>query len=248
MYAIRSYYETSFGVLGAVTSFSCYETGELKGVKLGDKNMVLTHAGELIPFYTETPRRKNKESLTFHKNGLIKAIALEEQQEIMTPIGEFPAELVTFYESGELSRFFPLDGQISGFWSEKDEKELNIPFSFEFEFGAFTASLVGISFYKSGDIKSITLFPGEIININSPAGNLNAKTGFSLYENGGIKNIEPATPSPVKTPIGVLTAFDTQAVGISADDCSLKFDEDGRIISLINISDTIFVQSENGEP
>lgn len=31
---------------------------------------------------------------------------------------------LTFYENGELKRVFPLDGKISGFWSEEEEKRL----------------------------------------------------------------------------------------------------------------------------
>ncbi len=241
-----NYLQTPFGILGGVISYSCYESGELKDVMLSEKNIILTHAGELVPFYTETPRRKYKSSLTFHENGLVKSVSLENQQEIETPIGEFPAELVTFYDTGELHRFFPLDGKISGFWTEKEEKELNIPFSFEFKFGAFTAMIIGICFYKSGDIKSLTLFPEEVITLDTPCGKINVRTGFSLYESGSIHTIEPAVPALIDTPIGKISAFDTQATGITADSCSLVFSDDGKVKSLVTSSDRIAVQTPDG--
>jgi hypothetical protein len=77
--------QMSFGILGGVTGYECYETGELQNVRLGERNMLLTHAGELIPAYTETVRRKRKPSLEFYKNGLTRSVCLEEQQEIVTP-------------------------------------------------------------------------------------------------------------------------------------------------------------------
>lgn len=238
--------QTQFGILGGVVSFSCYENGEPKDVMLSEKNMILTHAGELVPFYTETHRRKHKSSVTFHRNGLVKSVSLEQQQEIMTPIGEFPAELVTFYETGELNRFFPLDGKIDGFWTEKDERELNIPFNFELEFGSISAMLVGICFYKSGEIKSLSLFPEEIITLNAPCGEVKVKNGFSLFEDGRLHSLEPAVPVRVDTPIGKINAFDTQAIGITADSCSLAFDESNRISSLITSSDRIAVTMPDG--
>jgi hypothetical protein len=220
------------GVFAGVESYACYPDGELEGVKLSEKNMLVTHAGELIPAYTETNRRKNKFSVEFYKGGTIKAIALNDVQEIQTPIGEFPAELVTFFETGELSRFFPLDGKIGGMWSEKEEKALAIPLSFNLPFTSFTAIISGIAFYKSGNIRSITLFPGETVRITTKYGEMSTRNGFSLYESGKLESLEPAVPTFIKTPNGPLNAFDPDAVGINADINSLVFDEQGEIIAL----------------
>ncbi len=239
---------TPYGFISGITAKSFYENGAIKELMLNEKNVVITHAGELIPFYSEeTPRRKYKSCLTYHQNGMVKSVSLNEQQDIITPIGEFPAELVTFYDSGELKRFFPLDGKISGFWSEEDERNLNIPFNFEFYFSSFTAMLVGICFYKSGDIRSLTLFPGETILVATKNyGEFKVKTGFSLYENGNLKSIEPAVPTPVTTKIGCINAYDVNAVGINADSNSIEFDEEGSIISLVTSSDRIAVKSPEG--
>jgi len=223
------------GVLAGVESYSCYPDGELLGVRLSEKNMLVTHAGELVPAYTETHRRKNKYSVEFYKCGMIKKIALDEVQEVQTPLGKLPAELVMFFEKGELKRIFPLDGKIGGMWSEQEEKSLAIPLSFELPFTAFTAIIGGIAFYQSGVIRSITLFPGETVPIATAYGEIRAHNGFSLYETGKLESLEPSVPVVIQTPIGALTAFDPNAVGVNADINSLVFDEDGKVISLITV-------------
>lgn len=244
----ENYIQTSFGILNGISASSYYPSGCVKDVVLNEKNMIVTHVRELIPYYGEdNQRRKYKSSVTFFNNELVKSVSLNEQTDIQTPIGEFPAELVTFYETGELKRVFILDGKITGFWTEEDERNLNIPFSFDFDFTKFSAMLVGICFYKTGDIRSITLFPKEVINVSTKNyGDISVKTGFSLYENGLLKSIEPAVPTPIQTPIGVLNAYDVNSLGINADSNSIEFDEEGRLVKLITSSDKIAVQEANG--
>jgi hypothetical protein len=106
--------------------------------------------------------------------------------------------------------------------------------------------IIGICFYKSGDIKSLTLFPEEVITLDTPCGKINVRTGFSLYESGSIHTIEPAVPALIDTPIGKISAFDTQATGITADSCSLVFSDDGKVKSLVTSSDRIAVQTPDG--
>ena len=236
------------GVLAGVESYSCYPDGELLGVKLSEKNMLVTHAGELVPAYTENHRRKNKYSVEFYQSAKIKKIALDEMQEVKTPLDELPAELVTFYESGELKRVFPLDGKISGMWSEQEEKALAIPLSFELPFTAFSAVIGGIAFYKSGVIRSITLFPCETVPISTSLGEIIAHNGFSLYESGKLESLEPSAPVVIQTPIGALSAFDPNAAGVNADINSLVFDEDGKIIELTTVNNRVAAQSENEPP
>jgi hypothetical protein len=235
------------GALAGVESYSCYPGGELLGVKLAAKNTLSTNAGELVPAYTENHRRKNKYSVEFYQSGMIKKIALNEMQDVQTPLGELPAELVTFFETGELKRVFPLDGKISGMWSEQEEKTLAIPLSFELPFTAFTAIINGIAFYHSGVIRSITLFPGETIPIATTYGEIMARNGFSLYESGKLESLEPSAPLAIQTPIGALTAFDPNASGINADINSLAFDEDGKIIALTTVHNRIAARTAEGQ-
>jgi len=234
------------GVFAGVESYACYPDGELEGIRLSEKNMLVTHAGELVPAYTETHRRKIKYSVEFYRNGMIKAVALDEQQEIQTPIGESPAELVTFFETGELKRFFPLDGKISGLWSEEEEKALAIPLAFDLSFTNFTAVINGVGFYKNGNIRSITLFPGETVTIKTGYGEIVTRGGFSLYESGELESLEPSRQTQIQTPIGVIACFDPNAVGVNADSNSLVFDRQGRVIALVTVGSRIAVQTEGG--
>ncbi|MFI3226518.1 MAG: hypothetical protein R3Y09_03805 [Clostridia bacterium] len=235
--------QTTFGILGAISSYDVYDSGELKSVILKGENVVITHAGELTPYYTETPRRKYKPSVKFYKDGMIKSVSLENQQELITPIGELLAELVTFYNTGELHRVFPLDGKLSGFWGEEEEKELHIPLTFDLDFTEFTACISCLCFYKTGDIKSITLYPNEEIKINKIA----VRHGLSLYESGALQSCEPAKPTMIDTPLGKILAFDPEAVGVTADSNSLVFYEDGTLKSLITTAHKVQVQDENGK-
>ncbi len=235
-----------FGILGGVSSVQKRPNGALESVILTENNVIVTHAGDLYAAYTQTPRRKHKPSVEFYESGLVKAVALEEQQDVLTPIGELPAERVTFYPDGELHRVFPVDGQLSGFWSEEEEKEMNIPLSFDFGFTVFTAMLTSLCFYKSGAIKSVTLYPGEVIEVNTPLGSFSVRHGFSLYESGELQSFEPAVPVHIQTPVGKLTAFDTTSVGVSADDNSVTLSPDGQVIGLKAGSNRIMAQRDGG--
>jgi len=233
-------------VLAGVESYSCYPDGELLGVKLSEGNMLATNAGELIPAYTETHRRKNKYSVEFYQCGAIKKIALDEMQKVKTPLGELPAELVIFFETGEIKRVFPLDGKISGLWTEQEEKKLAVPLSFKLPFTAFTALIGGIAFFQSGVIRSITLFPGETVLVAAKCGEIMARNGFSAYESGKLESLEPSAPVVIQTPIDAITAFDPNAIGINADINSLVFDEDGRVISLVTTLTKVEAQTADG--
>jgi len=239
--------QISTGIFGDVTSLSKYPSGEIESIRLSGMNMVVTHAGEMIPAYTETPRRKNKPSVEFYRDGMIKGIILEEQKEVLTPIGELPAEHVTFYPTGEVHRVFITDGQISGYWSEEDEKQHNIPLNFQFDFAEFTAYLNALCFYQDGSIKSVSLFPGEKIKVETPAGFLETGIGFSLYESGELKSVEPIEPTLINTPIGDFMAYDPDAVGVHADTNSMCFDEQGRMNSFKTVDHKLMIQTDEKE-
>ncbi|MFA9380068.1 MAG: hypothetical protein ACERKO_03305 [Acetanaerobacterium sp.] len=240
--------QTQYGALTGVALANYYDDGTLKDCVLGERNVLTLPCGALVPQYGEEHvRRKNSKSLSFFRSGALKAALLEEQQGLSTPMGEFPAELVTFYETGEMRRVFPLNGKLSGYWSEQDESQLAFPFQFEFSFGTFAAKIVGLHFYQSGALKSLTLFPGEVVTLATPIGDIAVKTGFSLYESGALRSVEPAQPVVVMTDIGPLAAYDCNALGIHADSNSLCFYEQGGLYRLTSSSDRIAAISENGK-
>lgn len=246
MWLEQGYLQTSYGIFAGVDGISTYTGGEVESLRLSERNVIMTEIGELIPAYTENNRRKNKASVEFDRQGLVTGVLLEEIQEVQTPIGELPAERVKFYSTGELYRLFILDGQISGFWSETDERELNIPLSFHLGFTSFQAMLNGICFYRDGGIRSITLFPGEHITVTTPLGEVETGVGLSLYESGALCSVEPAEAVLVETPIGQLTAYDADQNGLNADSNSLVFTEDGRVRGLMTCDNMIYVQTEEG--
>ena len=198
-----------------------------------------------LPYYTDNDRRKLSSSVRFYPNGNIKAIYLENRILINTPCGTFSAELITFYPDGKLCRVFPLNGKVSEYWSEENEKKLIDSMPFSFSVGKFLARPMCLHFYESGNLKSLTLQSTEFITINTPIGNLKVKCGFSLYESGRLCSAEPSSPQKILTPIGMLSVFDPESVNLSADRCSLVFTENGDILSLKTIN-SISITSNEG--
>ncbi len=233
--------------LKGITSFTTYDGGELKDCKLKEYNLIHTKYGDLVPQYGDPGfRKKQLAALSFYKSGKIKSISLEQQTEISTPIGTLPAELVTFFEDTSINSLFPLNGQISGFWSEEEEGKLAQKLHFSFPFGDFCAKIIGLRFYPDGRVRSLILWPNERIIIDTPAGKMPVRIGFKLFEDGSIESVEPAEPFLIKTPIGSINAYDTDALGIDADKNSVRFDEKGKLTSLCTF-DIITVRKKSGE-
>ncbi len=225
-----------------IVGYSEYPDGQLKECMLGACNEVQTPCGILVPQYDNGDmRRKYTKSLSFYKSGAVESISLHKQTPVNTPLGIIPAELITFYESGAVKRIFPLNGKISGYWSENDEYGLAQEFEFSFPFGTIRAKIIGVQFYEAGTVKSLTFWPGESIEIPTRVGIIKTRIGMSLYPDGQIKSLEPAQPVSVCTPIGEITAFNTAAIGINGDVNSLCFDKSGVIKSLVTSSDIITV-------
>ncbi|MVB11212.1 hypothetical protein CAFE_19200 [Caprobacter fermentans] len=235
--------DTRYGRLAGCFDEEFYSGGTLKSCSFECENHVETGCGTLIPrFGPENARRKYGKAVGFYPDGAIKRVVLEKQAGVISPIGEFPAELVTFYENGSVCRVFPLNGKISGFWSEADEEKLAVPLHFSFDFGEFSAKMISIHFYPGGSIQSITLFPCERITLQTPLGKVKIRGGFSLYEDGRLQSMEPAEPTPVTTPIGVLHAFDSNPVVVTADRNSLCLEPGGSVARLSTVTDEIIVQ------
>jgi antitoxin component YwqK of YwqJK toxin-antitoxin module len=202
----------------------------------------------LIPQYqTEGVRNKYINSLSFYESGALKKLALQEQSLVLTNSGSMKAELITFYESGKIKRLFPLNGKITGYWTEDNEYELAEPMELSFSFGTFNKRVIGILFYEAGEIKSITFWPKELVKLKTPAGTVVGHFGIALYPEGNLKSCEPAYPILVDTAIGKLTAFDMEAIGINGDSSSLNFYENGSIKSILTSTDRITVSCINKE-
>lgn len=242
--------KTINGTIDGVVNFETYGDGAVKSCILKAYNLIETNFGPVVPQYNVVGygerQKKYRSSIAFFPKGQIKSVALENQTPIQTPIGTYPAELLTFYEDGSINRIFPLNGKIDGFWSEENEGEKAEKYSFEFSFGHFDAKIIGLHFYPSGALKSITLWPGEQITLRLYNKNITVRIGFSLYENGSLKSIEPATPTKINTIIGEILAYDIDALGIHADENSVNFDLKGELVSLKSIHSGINIIDKNG--
>jgi hypothetical protein len=230
--------------LKGITTTSQY--GNTIIYRLNEKNIIDTEYGKLIPAYTEDDaRRKYNGSISCSNNGHLHSISLESMTDIMTPIGPVPAEHMIFYDTGEIKRIFPVNGKISGYWSEQDERRLCPLLKICHPLTTFKSRIINLTFYRSGNIKSITLWPNERIYVRSPVGKILVKNGFSLYENGTLRSLEPAKPVDLETPIGLIVAFDTTAIGINADNSSVTFDNTGKIASLKTDSIRVTISTDS---
>ncbi|MBC3804610.1 hypothetical protein GH808_09220 [Acetobacterium fimetarium] len=231
-----------YGPLTGVTFSETYKNGILKGCAFNQANHIKTPLGTLIPNHGEsTLRNREGLSLEFFRSGQIKSIDLAAATGVATSLGLLSAERISFYESGSIHRLFPLNGRINGYWTENDEYTLAEPIAFDLLVGDFTAKIVSLCFYESGALKSLTLWPQEIIEIKSPDGLIKVRYGFSLYENGNLKSFEPALPEPVDTPVGIILAYDCNAHGINCDQNSVTYGQDGTISSLLTSNSGLMV-------
>ncbi|MFA6962094.1 MAG: hypothetical protein WC205_15170 [Opitutaceae bacterium] len=241
--------ETRYGALTGVSNFMTYPDGSLKSCMLGAENRIQTPAGEIIPQYRVAElgerQKKHRSSLSFFENGQLKSASLDRAMPLQTPMGIFSAEFVTFYEDGSLNRLFPLNGQVDGYWSEKNEGAMAEVWNFDLPVGRFSAKIISLHFYPGGALKSVTLWPGQQIRLETPAGLMDIRTGFSLYENGLIRSVEPAVPVELTTPIGLVKAFDAEMIGMNADQSSIQFSPAGLLSSVKTIHTGIKVASSD---
>lgn len=233
---------TKYGYLSGISLVERFSNGKIKECTLSEENELITYYGKLIPQYRQDNiRRKYISSICFYENGNIKSISLNNQTNIKTELGTLGAEKITFYEDGSLKRVFPLDGKLTGYWTEEDEYNLAKEYEFQFLFATFKCKVIGIKFYRNQRVESITFWPKEHVKISSTLGNINIKIGMSVYENGNLKSCEPAEVTPINTSIGIINAYDINAIGINGDANSLNFHEDGILKSIVTSTDSIEV-------
>jgi len=231
--------DTRYGALSGISNSMTFPDGSLQSCILEVENRIQTPVGELIPQYRMAElgerQKKYRSSLDFFENGQIKSAALDRAMPLQTPLGIFEAELVTFYDNGAINRLFPLNGQVDGYWSEKMEGELAKVLDFDLPVGKFSAKIISLHFYRSGALKSLTLWPGQRITIATPCGPMRTRTGFSLYEDGSLRSVEPSSVVELATPVGRVKAYDAEMLGMNADQNSIQFSPTGTLKSVKTI-------------
>jgi hypothetical protein len=217
--------------LGAV---DFYPNGVLRGAVLTEPNRVHLPIGEYTPnYHYDSPRSKHAPSISFFPSAKVKSVRFDRSEDIRLPSGMVvAAEKLSFYESGRIKKVFPLDGGLSGYWSEEDERTLAKKMDLTFSFGKLSLLVSALAFYETGQIRSVTLWSGEKLDISVGGTEYPVRIGFSLDPFGRVTSLEPQVPVKVSTPLGVLEAFDPFAIGLSADSNSLKFNEKGEVLAL----------------
>jgi hypothetical protein len=242
-------FNTIYGQLHGAEFRTLFSNGKTDGCLVKEKNLLNTPYGDLVPQYeTEDMGRRQHKPFYFYKNGTIKSVPLQSQTLIRTPVGGISAELVTFYESGNLKRVFPLDGKLSGFWTARNEFALAEEITISSPLGSIRSKFIALQFYESGALKSLTLWPGEFLSLTTPAGLIRIRTGIAFHEDGAIRLLEPAGVVRVETPVGTLTAYDNEPQGIHGDLNSLEFTPEGEIMALKTVSEEITVIDQLGNP
>jgi hypothetical protein len=216
--------------LNGVLSSKTDRPSQYTSIWLGQPNTIRTPYGDFVPRHSKPDyRRRDGASLTLYANGSLRSIELEEQTAVVTPQGDWEAEFVLFYEEGPVMAVFPRNGKLGFGWTQKDEGEILERHNFNLSFGSFSAKVINLRFHKSGALRSVTLWPGETVALDTPAGKIKVRTGFTLHEDGSLRSVEPATPTPVETPAGMVTAYNPMNSGIDATMASLVFDASGDV-------------------
>lgn len=192
-------------------------------------------------------RSRDRKAVIYDEAGKIKSIYLNEIQKIKTSVGTIDCEMVTFYPNGNLHRVFPTYAKISGFWSEEEEGERLEPLTIHTPFYEFRAKISCFCFYPDESIKSITLWPGETVQIEKNDMKIRVRYGLSFYPNGALKSVEPALPVKVEHKTGIYHAFDFMATGVTGDKTSLNFYENGDLLSLKSNMTGISITDKEGK-
>ncbi|MBN1278445.1 MAG: hypothetical protein K9I59_03205 [Chlorobium sp.] len=233
---------TRYGKLSGIEFKTLFSNGKTDGCLVSRHNVLETPYGNLVPQYeAEDMGRRTTKPVYFYKDGSLKSIALQTQTPIATPVGLLPAELVTFHKSGTIRRVFPLDGRLSGFWSWQNEFALAETTTIDSPVGSISAKFINIQFYESGALKSITLWPGQVITVLTPVGSISVRKGIAFYESGEIRSFEPLKKTELSTPIGKMLAYDNEPNGIHGDINSVQLAPDGSVEALCTVDHAVQV-------
>lgn len=223
--------------------------GLLESVQPLEAISLKTNVGLLTPIYeVEDHGRQKLSPVKFCSKGLIKTINLQNSTKVETSIGKISTELITFYPEGQIRRLFPLNGKLSGYWSENDEYKLAESIDIKTPLGIINAKPIYFHYYKTGELKSVTFWPKEKIILKTHIGDIEIKTGVSFYKSGKLHSLEPANPITIETPIGRIKAFDPDPIGVNGEKNSLSFHEDGTIERISTIATKVKVNDLEFSP
>lgn len=224
------------------------QNGGIDTVLTGERMVLETSVGKMIPRYTVDDESRKKEApVKFYRTGELKSLPLEEATEIVTSLGMIKAELLTFYQNGALRRLFPLNGKITGYWTEENEYTLAETLEIPTPIGPLSVKPIYLQFFENGELESVGFWPKERVSINSSVGKVKIRKGISFYRNGNLRGFEPAQEIQVESPIGLIKVFDPDPQGLHAESNAVDFYENGEIKSLTTSSTQVSVEIDKGE-
>ena len=180
-------------------------------------------------------RKKYRTPVEYYPDGTVRSIYLQEPEEVTLPEGVFQVELMTFYEDGNIKRLFPLYGQLSSYWGVEDEVKNAPEYVFTINGEEKKLRPQCIFFYPSGKIRSITLWPEDSVTVKTSIGPVTSKLGVELYEDGNVRSIEPVFGTSFTVEYGEAKPFMVRKHMLHAEDASIRFDENGNIISFATL-------------
>lgn len=247
---------TKLGELEGAMCRWAYGNGVPREVKLTAKNRLKTTVGEITPHYcSEREIPYGDSDVLLYSDGAVKYVSLMEAVMLKTPVGVIPCNSLMFYEDSSLKHVFWNDElELEAIHAEnfgRGTDEISIHFDTCERFGRIMGSgvnnndyagvITGVSFYRSGAVKMITIAAGESIEINTSLRKLHVRNAISFYESGRVKAFEPACPVTVDTLIGTFCAYNPLASPGCALECSLSFSEEGYVRSLVTTRNTVSV-------
>lgn len=238
---------TAFGDIPVAEPEELHPDGTLRACLPAEPCVLATPLGPLTPQHsTDDVRRKIVQAVEFYADGGLRSMALETRTTVPTPLGPLPAEFVTFHPCGAVHRVFPLNGKLSGYWSQEDEASLAEPLDLPTPLGPVRAKVICVRFDAGGQLAGVTLWPGESVTVPTPVGPVPARIGIRFWPGGALRSLEPAEPVSVPTPVGEIRAYDPDAVGISGDDNSLAFDPSGALVRVSTVQSVLRVERGEG--
>ncbi len=199
-------------------------------------------------------RKKYRCPVEYHLNGNVRSVYLQDTEEVTLPAGRFQAELMTFYEDGNIKRLFPLYGQLSSYWGVEDEVQNAPEYVFALNGQDLKVRPQCIYFYPSGEIRSITLWPGDSITVTTPKGQVTSKLGVEVYEDKTIRSIEPVFGTVFETEYGNAKPFMVRKHMLHAEDASSRFDREGNLTGFatlqtkVEVNDRVFKAGDYRSP
>ncbi|KUG27652.1 hypothetical protein ASZ90_002510 [hydrocarbon metagenome] len=238
---------TRFGTFGVQGLVERYGGGAVRAAMPCAGTVIATAHGVFTPRHaSQDERTKTGPSLEFFPDGGLRSIILESRTPVATPAGEVLAEQILFHPDGSLRRVFPLCGRISAYWTQEDEAGLLTPFAALTPQGRIKAKFLSLAFDGRGNLRSLTLYPGQAVDMATPAGTVPVRIGAAFYPDGAVRSVEPARPTEIPTPAGRVLAFDPDATGITGDVNSLRFDPRGRLVHVATVRTKLTVKVGNG--